>query len=197
VIAPLRACTDEDGEPTIDVVALRPGPQTKQTGPEASGNDDDDHQASQRVALISAVTKQAYNSGRHVHLIYDEEDEPKLLSDDDDEGEEQGHGSESVIEYFRCKSFEWRPDPSLPKKTGEDDGAGPSRERLVCVDGFLEEIGSDVTTGGGNVPPGVRVEAVKSQLRVWGRGSGAGGRTGPQLLKLVSRYVVDFQGGCA
>lgn len=108
-ITPLAASLPPTA-PALDLVVVRP-----LRDPAVSSDSADDREVFAQKA--GRVLGEAYNSGNHVNLRYAPDRQPVTEGD-----------GETVVEYFRCASFEWVPE-------GADD-----RAHLLCADGAIFNI---------------------------------------------------------
>ncbi|GAA5984585.1 hypothetical protein JCM11641_006558 [Rhodosporidiobolus odoratus] len=106
------------------------------------------------VDRVWEVSGGMYQEGRHVDLVYGQEERI--------EGEEEGG---EVVEVFRCGKFEWVPPLTSPfRHLSTVQTSAPSTElkdRLVCLDGALHDLGP-----GGNL----KTKALGAEdvgVRVW------------------------------
>lgn len=135
---------ESPGEDTMDIVVVRPMRDPRVKADINSGGDG----TSVWPPRMMEVFQAAYDSGKHVNLVYDGSgaSQPAKAGQQD-----------VVVETFRCGGFRW-----TPTATTAAAAAGTDKSQLVCGDGSIY-----------TVPPGGTAEAaVMAQTEhgfwVWG-----------------------------
>ncbi|GAA6059739.1 hypothetical protein JCM10212_001947 [Sporobolomyces blumeae] len=114
-------------------------------------DEDEDAEANARMRFrdqVWGVTAGMYDGGRHVDLVYPT---GEGVDDGDDLGADRD-GSTAIVEVYRCREFEWVPDPN----------ATDLKSHLVCLDGALHDLGQ-----GGRLSTRVLGHEDLGQLRVY------------------------------
>ncbi|GAA5890175.1 hypothetical protein JCM6882_009249 [Rhodosporidiobolus microsporus] len=102
----------------IDLVLIRPMRHAPTAALVREGKADEAKKAF--VDRVWAVSGKMYDGGKHVDVVYD-----------DQEREDKGADGKEVAEVFRCCEFEWKPTVDADKK-----------DRIVCLDGALHDLGA-------------------------------------------------------
>ncbi|GAA5832550.1 hypothetical protein JCM11251_001366 [Rhodosporidiobolus azoricus] len=140
VVAPFRSkdhALSPDSSSSIDLVLIRPMRHAQTAALVRAGKEEEAKKAF--VDRVWAVSGKMYEGGKHVDLVYDEQ-----------EREDKGEEGKEVAEIYRCSEFEWKPTTDADKK-----------DRIVCLDGALHDLGND-----GSLQVKV-LGPQESNLRVW------------------------------
>ncbi|GAA5938275.1 hypothetical protein JCM10213_003251 [Rhodosporidiobolus nylandii] len=121
VVAPFRSPSSHlapsPSSASVDLIVIRPLRHAPTAALVRAGKAQDAKDGF--VARVWEVSGGMYSDGKHIGMIYAEEER----------GEKGEEGAE-MAEVWRCEGFEWEPAPSSEVK-----------DRLVCLDGAVHDLG--------------------------------------------------------